>query len=420
MVNHGFRLHIFLILGILSFFSGALVHSQTVSLQRGSVAYFDSLDRRIDYLQKQISRLKQTRDVAYYNQQREMDLTLFLKAYEEYVVDEDLDKARELVASRLERAEFRRDDYSVKFYRKYQDDAFELIKRQHMHYQYLFLKEKNFRKEFEQHTKPAELIAYQKAQRMVTLALKYARENNLTETVKYLESYKAYTEALIFDYGSLYDLATLTTSEKEFQKVFQPLITSDSLKDIKEAEMLLAHCLSYGKLTGLSLNEEFFKIQGLQITAALSDLLEREGREKELTKYTDKAVTAQFDTINPRGVFKWHDQIIVIDEFMPTSGIENVKKGEAILHADRMLAAYLQKNKLCHSVEDLKFGYAFIIPYKSNARNTSFYFNPVSRKWQYIACYTVVVSAGYTQEVSKYMPPLFFEDEMDMVENHMQ
>jgi len=418
-VNHRYIHLIALLLGILTLATGTAI-SQTAVLQRGSVAYFDSLDRRIDNLQKQISRLKQTRDVAYYNQQRELDLTLFVKAYEEYVVEEDLDKARELVESRLERAEFRRDQYALKFYHRYQDDAFALIKQQRMHYQHLFLKERNFKKEFEQYTGSEDLMSYQKAQRMVNLALKYARENNLTEIIKYLESYQAYTEALIFDYGSAYDLASLTNSEKEFQKVFQPLIKSDSLKDIKEAEMLLAHCLNFGKLTGSSLNEEFFKIQGLQITAALSDLLEREGREKELAKYTDQSVTAQFDTLNPRGVFKWHDQIIVIDEFIPTSGIENVKKGEAILHADKMLAAYLQKNKLCQSVQDLKFGYAFIIPYKSNAKNSSFYFNPATRKWQYIACYTLVVSADYTQEVSKYMPPLFFEDEMDTVENHIQ
>lgn len=417
-MNHRLTFHIILLLGILVLVSST-VQSQITSLQRGSVAYFDSLDTRMDNLQKQISRLKQTRDVSYYNLQRELDLTLFVKAYEEYVIDEDLDKARELVESRLERAEFRRDQYSLKYYNKYKDNIFALIKQQHMYYQQLFLKEKNFKKEFEQYTEPGILESFQKAQRMVNLALKFARENNLTETIKYLEVYLAYTEALIFDAGSAYDLASLTNSEKEFEKVFQSLIASDSLKDIKEAETLLAHCMNYGRLTGSSLNGEFFKRQGLLVTAALSDRLDREGREKELAKYTDQAVTAKFDTLNPRGVFKWHDQIIVIDEFLPTSGMENVKKGEAIMHADKMLAAYLQKNKLCQSVQDLKFGYAFIIPYKSNAKNTAFYYNPSSRKWQYIACYTLVVSPNYTIEVSKFMPPLFFEDEMDVVDNRL-
>jgi hypothetical protein len=417
MLNCRHRHLIFLFLGLLILFPGSTAHSQTLPLQRGSVAFFDSLDRRMDNLQKQIARLKQTRDVAYYNLQRELDLTIFVKAYEEYVLDENLDKARELVAARLEKAEFRRDQYAVKFYNRYQDDIFGLIKQQRIHYQQLFLKEKNFKKEFERYTEPGNLEAYQRTQRMVNLALKYARENNLTETIKYLEMYKAYTEAMIFDAGSDYDLASLTNSAKAFELVFQPLISSDSLKDIREAETLLAHCLNYGRLTGSSLTEEFFKRQALQVTAALSDMLEREGREKELARYTDQAVTAKFDTLNPRGVFKWHDQIVVIDEFMPTSGMENVKKGEAILHADKMLAAYLQKNKLCQSMNELQFGYAFIIPYKSNAKNSAFFYNPVSRKWQYMACYTLIVNPDYTLKVSKFMPPLFFEDEMDLVEN---
>ena len=111
------------------------------------------------------------------------------------------------------------------------------------------------------------------------------------------------------------------------------------------------------------------------VTSALSDLLEREGREKELAIIPISQLIAQFDTLNPCGVFKWHDQIVVIDEFIPSSAMENVKKGEAIIHADKMLATYLQKNKLCQSIKDLKFGYAFIIPYQSNAKNTSFYYN---------------------------------------------
>jgi hypothetical protein len=393
---------------------------QSVSPEPGSTAYFDSLDNRIAYLQKQIARLKQTRDVAYYNMQRELDLTLFVQAYAEYVVDEDLDKARELVEQRLERAEFRRDQYSVKFYNQYKDNVYALIKKQRMHYQDLFQKEKNFKKEFDRCTEPGTLEAYRKAQRMVDLALKYARENNLTETIRYVEMYQDYTKAIIFDHESVYDLASLTNNEKEFQKVFQPLITSDSLANIKEAENLLAHCMNYGRLTNSTLRAEFFRRHELMVSAALSDKLEKEGREKELAKYTDQAVTAHFDRLNPRGVFKWHDQIIVIDEFIPNSGIENVKKGEAIMHADKMLAAYLQKNKLCNSVNDLKFGYAFIIPYKaSNAKNSSFFYNTASQKWQYIACYTLIENQNYTIQIGKFMPPLFFEDEISPSEKQL-
>lgn len=416
-MNRQAYLFVLLLMAVLTVVCNQAGRAQGPALPRGSVAFFDSLDRRMDYLQQQTARLKQTRDVSYYNMQRELDLTIFVKAYEEYVVDEDLDKARELVLVRLERAEFRRDQYSIKFYHRYQDDAYALIKQQRMHYQQLFQKEKNFRKEFDRYIAPGTLDSYLKAQRMVDLAKKYAQENNFTETLRYLEVYEAYTKAVIFDDGSAYDLAMLTNQEKEFQKVFQPLITSDSLGKIQEAKTLLEHCMNYGRLTNSDLKEEYFKKQELLVATALTEKLEREGREKELARYTDQAVTARFDTLNPRGVFRWHDQVIVIDEFLPGSGMENVKKGEAILHADKMLAAYLQKNKLCQSVNDLKFGYAFIIPYQSNAKNTAFYYNAVSRKWQYMACYTVIVSPAYTQQVSKFMPPIFYEDEMKMVEN---
>jgi hypothetical protein len=282
-----------------------------------------------------------------------------------------------------------------------------------MHYQHLFLKEKNFKKEYESYTAPATLAAYERALRMVLLALKYAHENNLTETIKYLEVFESYSRALIFDVESEYDLAELSNNAKSFEKAFLPLVASDSLQGLKEAEKLLKHCENFGTLTVSNLNGEFFKKQEMMLTSALSDMLDRQGREKELAKYTDQSVVAKYDTLNPCGVFKWHDQIIVIDEFLPTSAMDNVKKGEAIIHADKMLANYLQKNKLCQSTKDLRFGYAFIIPYKSTTKNTSFYYNKASQKWQYIACYTIVVNESYTTQVSKFMPPLFFEDEMN-------
>ena len=392
------------------------VHAQPVHIERGSAAFFDSLDSRIAYLQKQIPRLKQMRDVAYYNLQRELDLTLFARTCEEFIRDEDLDNARNLVETRLERAAFRRDQYSIGYYNHYKEDVYKLIKQQRIHYQALFAKEKNFRKEFERLAEQGKQDSYQKTMKMVNLALKYAHENNLAATIKYLESYEAFTRALIFDHSSSYDLAALTGSIKEFEKIFIPLIESDSLAKVKEAEMLSSHCLNYSNLAGPHLNAEYFARQSMQVASSLSVLLEKEGRERELEKYTDEAVRARFDTLNPRGVFKWHDQVIVIDEFMPESSMEAVKKGEAILHADKMLSAYLMKNKLCISSDDLKFGYAFVIPYKSTIKNTSFMYNILSQKWQYIVCYSSIVDAGYTQRVSKYMPPLFFENENDMAQ----
>jgi len=388
------------------------IHSQTAAHEHRSKAYFDSLDNRIAYIQKQIPRLKQARDVSYYNQQRELDLTIFVKTYEEYLLEEDLETAKKLVETRLERAEFRRDQYSVSFYNKYKDKIYASIKQQRMHYQELFVKEKNFRREFEIYLEQKAPEPVAKARRMVNLALNYARENNLAETVAYLERYLAYTEALIFDNGSDYDLAELTGNTRDFENFFLPLVESDSLEHVKEAQVLVAHCANYSRLTGAHLDPEYFAMKNMAVTSAISDLLEKEGRERELARYTDQAVKARFDTLNPCGVFKWHDQIVVIDEFIPTSTMENVKKGEAIMHADKMLAAYLKKNKLCGSPAELKYGHTFIIPYKSNAKNTAFCFNRLTQKWQFIACYTLVVSTTYTLEVSKYMPPLMFTDEL--------
>jgi hypothetical protein len=405
----------FLFLAAITGFAG--ISAQTTRLERGSIAFFDSLDRRVRDLQKQIPKLKQARDVAYYNLQRELELTLFVRNVEEYIREEDLDNAKKLVETRLEKAEFRREQYSVVFCRKFKDDVNNLIKQQRIHYQALFAKEKNFKKEFDRMAGTGIKDNYQKTLRMVNLALKYANENSLTETVKYLGNYKSYTEALIFDAGSEYDLATLTGNAKEFEKVFLPLVESDTLEDIREAETLISYCINYSRLTGSRLDPAFFARQGLVVTSSLSDFLESKGREKELERYTDEAVKARVDSLNPCGVFKWHDQIIVIDEFNPSSTMEAVKKGEAIIHADKMLAAYLKKNKLCASEKDLTFGYAFVIPYHSDTKNSAFFFNSSSQKWQYITCYTSVIDTEYTQHVSKYMPPLLFKDEKDMASN---
>jgi len=263
------------------------ISAQTMRLERGSTAFFDSLDHRINDLKNQLPRLKQTRDVAYYNKQRELELTLFVKNVEEYIHDEDLDNAKKVVESRLEKAEFRREQYTVTFCRKYKDDVNNLIKLQRIHYQALFEKEKSFRKEFDRLAEKGSADTYQKTLRMVNLALKYAGENNLTETIKYLENYKSYTEALIFDAGSEYDLAALTGSVKEFEKVFLPLVESDTLENIRQAESLISYCINYARLTGSRLDPSWIARQGLVVTSSLSDLLQSKGLEKELERYTD-------------------------------------------------------------------------------------------------------------------------------------
>jgi hypothetical protein len=387
---------------------------QDNSLEPKSTAFFDSLDNHIEVLQQQIPRLKQSHDISLFNVQRELDMALFIKSYEEYVVEENLFKAKDLVESRIERAKFRKDQYAVDFYNGYKDKVYNQIKYQRMHYQALFEKEKNFRKEFNAITKEETVDAYKRAQHMIGLALKYAEENNFTEAAKGLRNYSVFCEAKLFDLLSPYDLNELTQNEKNFEKVFLPLIESDSIATIKEAEKLVGYCIQYADFLKTPLNREYFEQQKLAVATAISDLLDKQGSVSGLRELTDQSLLARRDSLNPRGVYKWHETIIVISEFTPASGFENVKKGEAIINADNVLAAYLKKNKLCKSTEDLKFGYSYIIPYKSGNTASSFLYHPELQKWQYIACYTLINNPGYTREISRYMPPILFEDESQL------
>jgi hypothetical protein len=384
---------------------------QDKSLEPKSAAFFDSLDNRIGVLQQQIPRLKQSHDISLFSIQRELDMSLFIKAYEEYVVEENLFKAKDLVESRIERAKFRKDQYAVDFYNNYKDKVYNQIKYQRMYYQALFEKEKNFRKEFNTITKDETVVAYKQAQHMISLALKYAEENNLTEVAKGLRNYTIFCEAKLFDLQSPYDLNELTLNEKNFEKVFLPLIKGDSIATIKEAEKLVDFCIQYADFMKTPLNVEYFEQQKLAVATAISDLLDKQGSGSGLRELTNQAILVRLDSLNPGGVYKWHEYIIVISEFTPASGFEDVKKGEAIIHADNVLAAYLKRNRLCKSTEDLKFGYAYIIPYKSSNKTSSFLYHPDRQMWQYIACYTLVNNPGYTRDITRYMTPILFEDE---------
>jgi len=390
---------------------GINLFGQDISLEPKSKAYFDSIDYRIAALQQQLPRLKQSHDVSLFHLQRELDHTLFIREYEQYVVDEDLFKAKDMVESRLERAKFRKDQFSVDFYNRYKDKVYNQIKYQRMHYQALFEKEKNFRKEFNSITREETVEAYLHAQRMTDLALKYALENSFTGTAKGLQHYRTYTEARIYDLQSPYDLKELSENQKSFEKVFIPMIESDSIGPIKEAENLVGHCIQYAEFLKTPVSTDYFEQQKLAVAGALADFLDRQGTASNLNQLTDQAMMARIDSLNPRGIYKWHEYIIVISEFNPSSGFENVKKGEAIIHADNVIAAFLKKNKLCKSTSDLKFGYSYIIPYQSSNKTSSFLYDPNLQQWQYIACYTLINNPSYTRDVSRYMPPVFFKDE---------
>ncbi|MBN1158451.1 MAG: hypothetical protein JXA61_03655 [Bacteroidales bacterium] len=409
-----YKSSIFLFILVVTVIAGSRrIMAQELRFRSDYGQLFDSLDQRINSLEQQIPRLKESRDVSYYGLQRELDLTIFVKAYEEYVMEEELDRAGNLVETRLKHAQLRKDQYSVEFYSRYLDLVYRQIKQQRMYYQELLAREKKFKKVYQEIIREGTPESHVKADRMIKLALKYASENNLRETAYYLQRYLLYNAAVMNNFNSPYDLDQLTARAGNFEEVFLPLVESGNIDDIQKAEELLNNCLNYSKLTGTALDSVYFDQQRLAITAALSEPFSREGKEEVAEKHTYQSKLARLDTLNLSGVFKWNDYIVVIDEFLPVSSFENVRKGEAIIHADKILAAYLMTNKLCRSVSELKFGYAYIIPYVSNVKNTSFYYNQATGKWQYITCYTSIVSETYTRNVSHYMPSIHFENEKD-------
>jgi hypothetical protein len=101
----------------------------------------------------------------------------------------------------------------------------------------------------------------------------------------------------------------------------------------------------------------------------------------------------------------------VINEIDPKYSWNSIKKGEAIMHADKTLFNYIRKNKLARINEKLKFGRTYVIPYRQDTNNSELYYNSEEKKWQYIVCYTKIMNNAFTKEISKYMPPLLFAEE---------
>lgn len=402
---------------ILLFIIALAVHSKLQSqvFVKDYISFFDSIDNRINILQQKLPSLKASRDVAYYNMQRELDFALFLRDYESFIMNEDLEKAKAVAEKSLALANSKKDQYAADFYSRYLEKSKEQLKLRLIHYQDLLSKEKKFRKAYNQTISAGTREAYEKALWMTDLALKYAHEYNYSDAASYLKRYKSEAEAFIYDFDTEYDLCEITTDPKKFAVSFMPLTESDSLEGLNEAEHLLSMCIHYSQLVVTGLDSAFLSDQSLMIATALSDVLARQGREKDLEKYTDIAIMASADTLNPTGVFKWNEYIVVIDEFMPTANFNNVRNGEAILHADKMLSTYLVKNRLCKNSNELSFGHAYLIPY--NSQGGPFFYNRLTGKWQYMVCYTRVISDDFTRKAGRLMPPMHFEQQNGLAKN---
>lgn len=377
---------------------------------------FDSLNNRIKYLETEIPRLSKTQSMNYFFKKRELDHTIFLAHYHRYVFDEELDKARKLIDSRLKGAKKRFDSESEKFYNEYAGKLTQEQINQQRRYQRLFEKEKNFRKELYLFIDAGDEYSLKRAERMVMLAMKYADEKKLETVKQYLTKYQHLIEATLFDHYSEFDLEKLTGSESQFNKVFLPLVESDSLEWIEKAGELVNHCYDYSAGSQTKLDTNFFALQKNVVATSISDYYDRMGNKVSLASIEGQSVIARLDTLNREGIYKWHDKIIVVGHFLPDGKSNQVKSGEAIISADRKLLEYIRINRLAHLGKEVKMGQTYLIPYMADDNSTDFIFNPEKKKYQYMVCYTSIKSLNTTREISKFLPPLQFDIELAMSE----
>ncbi|MBA7694033.1 hypothetical protein ES703_102634 [subsurface metagenome] len=372
----------------------------------------DSLDQRINTLEREIPRLAESRAVNYFFVKRDLDFTIFLSHYYRLVFDEELEKAQDLVKSRLKSVQKRGDRKAEDFYKEYRKKITSEIADQQRKYQALFAKEKIFKKEFYRFVNEGDEYSLKRAQRMTDLALKYALEKKLTTVYLYLHRYKTYINSIIFDFYYTYDLAILTESEKAFQKIFNPLVESDSLELIKEAGKLAEHCYTYASNKLSSLDTLYFARQENLVVTSIADYYKRKGSNSAFASIGGQSTIARLDTLNRAGIYKWHDKIVVVGYFQPAAKNYNVKKGEAILNADRKLIEYIRINRLAKLGKVVRMGHTYLIPFKDEDQVSEFRYNPTENKYQYIVCYTRVESTYFTRTISKFLPPLQFDAEM--------
>ena len=359
----------------------------------------DSLNNRIDALRSEIPRLSASRDASYFFKKRELDMTIFQR---DYYTD-----------SRFSAAEKRRDNVAVDFYRDYKTRLTKERSSQLARYQHLFAKEKNFRKELYRFIDAGDEYSLHRAQRMTELAIKFAKERNLETVIPYLYNYNSLVRAKLFDFYSDYDLDELTHSDRNFQKVFMPLIESDSLELIENAGKLVENCYIYAASSHCVLDTAYFALQRNVVLTSIADYNERKGNNLALSNMEGSTILARLDTLNREGVYKWHDKIIVVGSIKPTASYMYVKKGEAIIDADHRLIEYIRVNRLAKVGKEIKMGYTFLIPYTVDGAPSDFHFNQSKMRYQYIACYSKIENGYFTKSISKFLPVMQFEFEVE-------
>lgn len=345
-------------------------------------------------------------------------MTIFLRNFEELIYDENLEAADRLVDSRISASEKRADTYAVDFYKSYRTKLTKIRGAKRTYYSTLFEKEKNFKKEFEKYLETINAYSLIRAQRMMELTMKYASEQNLEYTLEFLHKYNNLLDAYTLDYYSSYELDKLTKKTSAFHKAFDPLVECDTLETITEAGKLVDLCLKYSKLTKSKVKPEYFEQQDNAVVNAIADWNDRQDIRTELSSLTDQSVIARLDTVNREGIYQWKDMIVVISSLQFSSKSELVRRGEAILHADQILINYIRiQKKIRLRGKTVKKGKTFMLSFKDYDENNYFKFNPANSRWQYMICYTSIINNKVTGEMTKFLPPLQFQEELSQAEN---
>jgi len=113
----------FILLAALYFFLPSNLFSQSDVYENYYKFVLDSINDNIESLKLQINEKEKTRDVSYYNLQRNLDLATFQYEYYSFLIEDDFKNAEELTAKCLNMAEIRKDNVSIDFFKEYRDKS---------------------------------------------------------------------------------------------------------------------------------------------------------------------------------------------------------------------------------------------------------------------------------------------------------
>lgn len=395
----------------LSFFLSLNTFGQDFYISPSYQNKLDSLNIKIKKLSTYIKENSSNRNARYFSVKRELALTKFVKEYESLVYQEKFDDAFKLIESRILAAKKSSDEYSINYFNNY--NAKLTARRIHRqgHYQNLFQKEKNFQKYYRSYIEQIDSSSLFSAQFMIELAIQYAQRDNRTQTLLYLNSYNDYNQALFIDLATAYDLEQLTNNMSKFDKLFDEMLSSDSINVLQEANTLLNDCENYSRLAGSDVQPGYFAMQRNVTANTIAKWNTKFGNNTDISSLTDAAITARFDAINEEGIFIWNEHVIVIGSVNFSSSSELVRRGQAISDADRKLFQYIKMNRIVKfKPNDQKTAGTFILPYNNNGKKQYYKFNESKDNFQYMVCYRSIINEKVTEDLGKYLQPLQFQE----------